>query len=100
MAKGTATGNVNVIVYVKDTLNESQRSQIQNSKLVDVVRQLRIPVGRVESIDDSAVAIFETDNFVVAAVKTTLGVWCKVETFLDVHPRLTPNVGDLAKGSN
>lgn len=99
MQKKGPTGNVNVIVYVKDTLTESQAKQIQNAKLVDIVRQLGIPVGRVEAIDDKTVAIFETDNFVMAAVKTTLIDWCKVESFTEVHPRLTPNLGPLAKGS-
>lgn len=100
MLKGSATGNVNIIIYIKDTLNESEKKQIQSSKLIDIIRQLRIPVGRIESIDDNAVAILESDNFVMASVKTTLGRWCKVETFFNVHPRLTPNVGPLAKGSN
>lgn len=99
MQKKGPTGNVNVIVYVKDTLTESQAKQIQNAKLVDIVRQLGIPVGRVEAIDDKTVAIFETDNFVMASVKTTLLEWCKVESFAEVHPRLTPNLGTLARGS-
>lgn len=100
MAKGKPTGNVNIIIYVKDTLTESQAKQIQNAKLVDIVRQLQIPVGRVEAIDDKAVAIYETDNFVMASVKLTLVDWCKVESFTEQHPRLNPNLGNLARGSN
>ena len=95
---GKPTGNVNVIVYVKETLTEAQQKQINNAKLVDIIRQLRIPVGRIEAIDDKTVAIFETDNFVMATVKTTLLDWCKVESFAEVHPRLTPNLGALTRG--
>jgi hypothetical protein len=95
---GKPTGNVNVIVYVKETLTEAQQKQINNAKLVDIIRQLRIPVGRIEAIDDKTVAIFETDNFVMASVKTTLLDWCKVESFTEVHPRLTPNLGALTRG--
>ena len=95
---GKPTGNVNVIVYVKETLTEAQQKQINNAKLVDIIRQLRIPVGRIEAIDDKTVAIFETDNFVMATVKTTLLDWCKVESFAEVHPRLTPNLGSLTRG--
>lgn len=99
MATGKPTGNVNIIVYVKDTLTESQAKQIQSAKLVDVVRQLQIPVGTVEAIDDKAVAIYNSDNFVMASIKLTLADWCKVESFTEQHPRITPNLGDLAKGS-
>jgi hypothetical protein len=95
---GKPTGNVNVIVYVKEALTEAQQKQISNAKLVDIIRQLRIPVGRIEAIDDKTVAIFETDNFVMASVKTTLLDWCKVESFTEVHPRLTPNLGALTRG--
>jgi len=100
MPKGKPTGNVNVIVYVKENLTESQAKQISNAKLVDIIRQIGVPVGRVEAIDDKTVAIYETDNFVMAAVKTTLIDWCKVESFTEQHPRLNPNLGTLARGSN
>jgi hypothetical protein len=98
--KGTAVGNTNIIIYVKETLTESDKQQIEGSKLIDVIKQLGIPVGRPVAIDDQAVAIYETDNFVMASLKVTLAKWCKVESFTEVHPRLTPNLGNLAKGSN
>jgi hypothetical protein len=97
---GKPTGNVNVIVYVKETLTEAQEKQISNAKLVDVIRQLRIPVGTVEAIDDKTVAVYGTDNFVMASLKTALLDWCKVESFTEQHPRLNPNLGTLARGSN
>lgn len=97
---GKPTGNVNVIVYVKESLTESQTKQISSIKLVDVVRQLGVPVGTVEAIDDRAVAIYATDNFVMASLKKTLFEWCKVESFTEQHPRLNPNLGNLARGSN
>lgn len=98
--KGAPTGNTNVIVYVRETLTESEKNQIKGSKLIDVVKQLGIPVGSPVAIDDNTVAIYGTDNFVMATLKTTLLKWCKVESFTEVHPRLTPSLGDLAKGSN
>lgn len=98
--KGAPTGNTNIIIYVKETLTESDKAQIKGSKLIDVVKQLGIPVGKPVAIDDQTVAVYETDNFVMATLKMTLAKWCKVESFTEVHPRLTPSLGDLAKGSN
>ncbi len=100
MTKGKATGNVNLIVYVREKLNESELSQIKNSKLIDVVRQLGIPVGTPEAIDDRTVAVYNSDNFVAASLKMSIGKWCVVETFTEQHPRLNPNLGNLARGSN
>jgi hypothetical protein len=97
---GKAVGNVNIVVYVKETLTEAEKAQIKSIKLIDVIKQLGIPVGRPVAIDDHTVAIFETDNFVAATLRMTLLNWCSIESFAEQHPRLNPYLGTLAKGSN
>ena len=99
MRKKGPAGNVNFIIYVRDRLTESELSQIKNTKLVDIVRQIGVEVGTVESVNDKTVVVYESDNFVAAKLKIAIGKWCTVETFAEVHPKLN-NLGDLAKGSN
>jgi hypothetical protein len=95
----TPKGNTNVIVYVKSDLTQQQYEQAKNMVLGDIIKQLNIPVGFIQPIDNYCVVINSTDNFVAASLKMNLRDWCKVETFQDVHPRLNPHVGPLARGS-
>jgi hypothetical protein len=93
------SGNVNIVVYVRDKLNESDISQIRNIKLIDVIRQLGSIKGDVKIISDHVVAVYNTDNFYAATLKLSMGRWCSVETFAENHVKLTPNLGTLARGS-
>jgi len=91
-------GTTNFIVYLREDIKPEDKAKISGWNLSDVVKQLGIPEGKIVGHGKDTVTVSETSNAVGASLKMTLGQWCVVESFVEVHPRITKNLGPLASG--
>ena len=88
----------NFVVYMRDDLKPDVRAKISGWNLSDVIKQLNIPEGKITAYGKDTVTITGTTNAVAASIKMTMGQWCMIESFVEVHPRITANLGPIARG--
>jgi hypothetical protein len=89
----------NFIIYMREDLKPEVRAKIEGWNLSDVIKQLNIPEGKVTAYGKDTATITGTSNAVGASIKMTMGQWCVVESYVEVHPRITANLGPVARGS-
>jgi len=88
----------NFVIYVREDLKPEIKEKISGWNLSDVIKQLNIPDGKITGYGKDVVTITETTNAVGASLKMTMGQWCVVESFVEVHPKITANLGPVARG--
>ena len=90
--------NINYIVYIRDNLTPAVRKSIANWDLYSIVSNLNIPVGVVKKYSNDVVTVTSTNNIVGASIKLVLAQWCIVESFVENHPKINPNLGEPVQG--
>lgn len=88
----------NFVIYLREDLKPEIKENIVGWNLSDVIKQLNIPDGKITAYGKDTATITGTSNSVGASLKMTMGQWCVVESYVEYHPRITANLGQVTRG--
>ncbi|MCS7317010.1 MAG: hypothetical protein NZZ41_01645 [Candidatus Dojkabacteria bacterium] len=84
--------SVNIVIYLKENVNK-EKENLKNFRLLNLIQSIGVSEGRIEEIDSDAVAIYETNNFDAARIKSIISKKLfNVETFVEMHHRIHKHI--------